>query len=152
MASTSSVREISDEAWDRKEFDWTGRSFYFVNCTFLLGNAIGLDNKLEQMNRDLRTSGYKVKNPMILVEYGKFKGRVMIEVEKKDQYDAQYHVYDVHTNCDTIVLYGGLSNLKKGVDRLREWVTSRRSMEPRQIFYLYQPDTGVTKTILFGLT
>ncbi len=152
MANFAQSREISDEAWDNRESEWTNRSFYFVNCIFILGNPIGLEGKLEQLNRDIKTNNYKVKNSMVLIEYGKMKARVMVEVEKKDQYDAQIHTYDVHTNCDTKIHYFAKGGISKGFDTLKERVAARRSRDPRQLFYMYQPSSTADKTILFALT
>jgi len=152
MANFAPSREISDEVWENKEHEWTGKSFYFVNCKFIFGNAIGLDGKLEALNRDLRTANYKVKNPMVLIEHGKFNGRIMIEVEKKDNYDSQLATYDVHTVCDTKIHYFTKGGVQKGFDFLKERVAARRSRDPRQLFYMYQPDSNAQKTILFALT
>lgn len=152
MANRAPSREISDEYWDRKEFEWTDKSFYFVTATFLFGKPLGLDGKLELLNREVRQAGYKIKNQMILIQHGKFKGRIMIEIEKKDQYDAQVQTYDTQTNCDTIIHYGGMSSLGKGIQRLKDRVAARRMMAPRLFFYMYQPDPNAQKTILFALT
>jgi len=152
MNSAGQTREISEETWDRKEHDWTGKAFFFVNVTFIFGNAVGLDTKLELLTREVKSNGYKIKSPMILIQQGKFKGRIMIEVEKKDLYDAQIQFYDTQTSCDTMVHLGGMTNLGKGIERLKERVASRRQMSPREIFYLYQSDPNASKTILFALT
>ena len=148
----ANIREISDDTWDRTEHDWSDKSFYYVSVTFLLGKPLGLDGKLEELNRDVRKGGYKIKNPMILIQHGKFKGRIMIEIEKKDLYDSQVFTYDPQTACDTIVHNGGISGLGKGIDRLRERVAARRISEPREIYYMYQPDPNSTKTVLFAIT
>jgi len=49
VPNITSSREIAEETWDRKEHDWTNKAFYFVNVTFILGKALGLDAKLEQL-------------------------------------------------------------------------------------------------------
>lgn len=152
MAAVSVSREISDEVWDRKEHEWTGKSFYFVTCTVIFGKPLGLEGKLEQLNREIRSNNYKVKNSMTLIEYGKMNARIMIEVEKKDQYDAQIHTYDVQTSCDTIIHYFTKGGIAKGMEYLKERVAARRSRDPRQMFYMYQPDPNAIKTILFALT
>ncbi len=151
-ANVISSREISDEVWDRTEHDWAGKSFYYVTAIFILGKALGLDSKLEQLTREVREGGYKIINQMILIQHGKFKGKIMIEIEKKDLWDAQVFTYDVGTSCDTVLHLGGLSNLGKGIERLKERVVARRMRDPREIFYLYQPDMNNPKIIVFALT
>ena len=152
MGNFAPSREISDEVWDNKEHEWTGKSFYFVNCIFVFGKAIGLDGKLEQLNRDIRANNYKVKNSMVLIEFGKMNARVMVEVEKKDQYDAQIYTYEVQTSCDAKIHYFSKGGISKGFDALKQQVAARRSRDPRQLFYMYQPNSSATKTILFALT
>ncbi len=152
MPAPNTTRGFEDDVWDRKEFDWTGKSFYFINFISLFGINFGLDKKLELLNREIRQNGYKIKNPMILVQYGKVKSRAMIEIEKPDRYDAQVQNYDIATTADTIIHYGGLSSLSKGVQKLKERVFSRRSMLPREIYYVYQPGANTEKTLLIGLT
>ncbi len=152
MASFAPSRDISDEVWDNKEHEWTGKSFYFVNCFFILGNAIGLEGKLEKLNRDIKTNNYKVKNSMVFIEYGKMNARIMIEVEKKDQYDSQVFTYDIHTSADSKVHYFSKGNMSKSFELLKERVAARRSRDPRQMFYMYQPAQGAPKTVIFALT
>ncbi len=152
MTNFAPSREISDEVWDKKEHEWTGKSFYFVNCLFIFGKSIGLAGKLEQLNRDIKANNYKVKNSMVLIEYGKMNARVMVEVEKKDQYDAQVFTYDIHTSCDSIIHYFTRGGVSKGFQFLSERVGARRSRDPRQLFYMYQPNPSSIKTILFALT
>ena len=145
---------FEDSAWDRKETEWTGKSFYSVPVTFLLGKPLGLGNKLEELNRELRQSGYKPVNSMVLIQFGKFKGRAMIEVPKKDTHDASICTYDIPTTVTTMVYKGEPLGIAKGFVKLKELVYSRRSMEARELYYLYIPSAGAGgyKTILFAIT
>jgi len=152
MPTGNLMRGIDDASWDRKEFDWTGKSFYFVNFISLFGIHFGLNKKLEILNREIRQNGYKTKNSMVLIQYGKVKARTMLEIEKPDRYDAQVQNYDIATNADTIVHYSGLASLAKGVEKLKERVYSRRSMMPREIYYVYQSEGNANKILLIGLT
>ncbi|MBM3329129.1 MAG: hypothetical protein FJY67_06615 [Calditrichaeota bacterium] len=152
MPPSSLTRAIDDSAWDRKEFDWTGKTFYFTTYLNLLGLPIGLPGKLEQLNRDVRTAGHKIKNPMVFIQVGKVKARAMVEIEKPEALDSQVFTYDIPTNVDSIVHYGGPSTLARGVERLKERVYSRRTMEPREIYYLYQDNPAENKMLLVGLT
>lgn len=139
--------------WDAREFDWTGKSFYFISGMNLFGKPIGIGDKFEQLMREIRKNGYKAKNNIILVQYSTFRGRVMIEIEKPDKYDAQIKFYDTQTTADTVLVHGGLSNLGKGVKRLRERVSVRRMIVPREIYYwlVAGPDKP-DQVVLFGIT
>ena len=140
--------------WDQKEFDWTGKSFYFIPITNLFYRPLGLGSKLEQLNREVRQGGYKTRSNIILIQYSPFKGRIMIEVEKQDKYDAQMTTYEIQTMADTIVYRGAFSLLGKGIKRLTERVVAKRGLEPRELYYMYEGEqvSGVYRTILFAIT
>jgi len=146
--------EIDESIWDRKEIEWTGKSFYFVPVTFLLGRPLGLGKKLEELNRHMRQGGYKPVNSMVLLQFGKFKGRAMVEVPKKDTHDANICTYDIPTTVTTMVYKGEPLGIAKGFDRLKELVYSRRSMAARELYYLYVPNAtaGNYRTVLFAIT
>lgn len=143
---------IDENVWDHKEFDWTGKSFYYIPITFVLGKPIGLGGKLEQLNREARAAGYKILNSRVLIQHASFKGRAMIEVEKQDQYDAQVVTYDDSLRVDTIVYKGSQSGLGKSIKSLTERVAAKRGMPPREIYSMYVSDSSAFKTIIFAFT
>ncbi len=146
--------KIDESFWDNKEHDWTGKSFYYVHFFAVFYNPIGLGGKLERLYREIRAGGYKVLENMALIEYGMFKGRAMVEVEKQDKYDANILNFDDKTTVDTSVYRGAPGKISEEIKRLSERVASRRGMAPRFIFYKYVPDKSaeVYKTILFAIT
>mgnify|MGYP000527650406 CR=1 FL=1 len=153
MPVTSQDRAFSESAWDSKEFDWTGKTFYFVTIIRIFGKSIGLGGKLEELNREVRRHGYRTLNNNILIQLGAFKGRIMIEVEKEDRYDAQVVTYEEQTTVDTIVIHQSRTSLSAGVKRLKERVFSRRAMAPREIYYWdVNAPGGEDCIVLFGLT
>jgi hypothetical protein len=145
---------FDDAVWDRKETEWTGKTFYFVPVTFLFGKPLGLGKKLEELNRQMRQGGYKPVNSLVLLQFGKFKGRAMVEVPKKDTYEANLHSYDIPTTVTTLVYKGDPVGIARGFDKLKELVYSRRSMAAREFYYLYVPNTtaGNYRTVLFAIT
>lgn len=145
---------FDDAVWDRKETEWTGKSFYSVPLTFLFGKPMGLGKKLEELNRQMRQDGYKPVNSMVLLQFGKFKGRAMVEVPKKDTYEANLHAYDIPTMVITMIYSGDPMGIARGFDKLKELVYSRRNMEAREFYYLYVPSVGAGgyKTVLFAIT
>lgn len=147
-------RPFDPASWDRKEFDWTGKSFYFVEFFNILGMPIGLGSKVEELNRELRKNGYKALSPMILIQHTSgLRGRVMIEVEKKDQYDAQVYTLDTQTSADCVAVLTGKSGLSKGIERIKQQVSSRRDMNPRMIFYwCVEGIDNPRNIVVFGLT
>ena len=145
--------KIDESAWDNKEFDWMGKSFYYVTFPCIFSNPIGLIGKLEQISRDARQSGYKIIGKMVLVEIGSFGGQAMIEVEKLDRYDANVINFDEKTTVLTVVYRGSPGKLSAGFKKLKEMVASRKGMAPRKIMYAYTPVAASSyKTVLFALT
>ncbi|MDP8237976.1 MAG: hypothetical protein P9X24_02715 [Candidatus Hatepunaea meridiana] len=145
---------INDAEWDNREHDWTGKSFYFLPLTYIFYIPLGLGSKLDSLNREARQAGYKILGKMVLIEHGMFKGRVAIEVEKLDNFDANRLDFDDKTKVYTMVYTGSPAQIGQGIKRLTERVVSRGAMSPRSIFYMYSPKTasGVYKTVIFALT
>lgn len=151
MADTMPDSRRSDESWHMKEFDWTGKSFYFVNYRNIFSIAIGLSGKLEQLNRDIITARYKKINSTIYVELGKSSCKIMLEIEKPLDYNAQVFTYDEPTVVDTLVVRGNQKQFAKGIQQLNERVYAKRETHTRQLFKVY--NTGnPDRHILIGLT
>ena len=149
MAST----QIDDATWDHREHDWTGKTFYFVPLISIFNKPLGLGNKIEQLNREVRQTGYKILDNMILIQFASFKGRVMIEVEKQEKMDAQILSFEEKTAVDTMVYCGSPGQMSESIKRLEERVVSKRGIAPRSIYYKFVSKTGREyKTILFAIT
>lgn len=145
---------VFDEAqWDMRDFDWTDKTFYFVPIISIFNKPIGLGSKLEQLNRDARQAGFNILGKMVLIQHGSIKGRIMIEVEKKDVLDANILHFEDKTSVDTIIYRGAPGGISKGVQRLVEWVASKRRIAPREIYYMYidKPDSSNYKTVIFAI-
>lgn len=146
------VKDFNPLDWDRKEFDWTGKSFYFVSLMNIFSNPIGLGGKLELVNRELRANGYRAISNMMLVEYKMFGGKVMVEIEKQDKYDAQVLTYDDKTTVETMVHTAASGGLSNAITKLKERTTSRRGMQPRALYYWPVQGVGSKTNILFSIT
>lgn len=153
MTAAVGSKGFEDAQWDRKEHDWTGKSFFFVTVPHILGKPIGLGKKLEDLNRQMRQAGYKPVNNLVWIQHGAGKGKAMVEVLKQDKYDANVLTFDTSTTAISLIYKGHPSGLAKGVRQLAELVVLRKSMEPREVYYLYvpYPDPANYKTILVGL-
>lgn len=138
--------------WESKEFDWTGKSFYFIPIMNVFGKPISLGNKLEELNRELRMNGYRTVNTMMMIEVAMFKGRIMVEVEKLDKYDSQVITFIDVTTAETIVHKGSTGSLGATVKRLQQRVASRRGMNPHHVYYWLVDGPGSEKAVLFAVT
>ena len=146
--------KIDDDIWDRKEHDWTGKTFYITKILTIFNIPLGLAGKLEQLNQDLSRAGYKIKTNMVLIEPGTFSSMAMIEVDKQNKYDANILHFDEQTNVETFVYKGPQNKVSGGMRQLAERVTSKRGMPPRKVMYMYTYSGSESKykTILFALT
>jgi len=135
-------------SWDRKEFDWLDKSFYFVTVTNLLGIPIGLGKRMELLMRDVRAAGHNIVNNSVYVQIGELKGKIMIEIETPELADAQVFTFDTPTSASTMVV-----NAKpaQAAVKLTERIVSKSGMKPRQIFYVYKAAGGSKNTVL-GIT
>lgn len=154
MIGGLAASRFDETTWDQKEHDWTEKSFCFVSTFNIMYKPVGLNSKLDALNTILRTGGYKPTNLMLLLEWGKFKGKLMVEVPKKDTLDASVLTFDDQTTATTAVYKGDPSGLGKAIKNLKEMVVSRKSLEPRAIYYLYMPggSPGGYKTVIFAIT
>ncbi len=137
--------------WEAKEFDWTGKSFYYVSLMNIMGKPLNLGGKMEELMRELRQNGYKMVSNIILVQYKTFGGRIMTEVEKQDKYDAQVAAYEMHLTVDTVVQPKG-KGLAPGIKRIRSRVTSKRTREPREIYYWPVDGASSERYVVFSFT
>jgi len=149
--TATQVAKFSEIAWESREFDWMGKSFYFIPIMNILGKPIGLGKKMVDLNNEVRRNGYKALSTMMLIQYSTFKGRIMIEVEKQDKYDSQVITYDDTTTVDTIV-HKGRGGLGSSVKRLQQRVASRRGMPPRTIYYWLVSGIGSERIVLLSFT
>lgn len=145
MSDTMPQHHAEESAWDRQEFNWLEKSFYYVTVTNLLGMPIGLDNKIEQLLRDVRAAGHKIVNNTIYVEIGEFKGKVMIEIKTPELADSQVLTYDTPTTATTMV---AKAKPAQAAAKLTEKIISNSGMKPRQMFYAYKPSGSEKSTVL----
>lgn len=145
-------KQFSESDWDMQERDWSGKCFYYIPITNVLGKPVGLTNKIMDITREARKAGYTIISNMILIEHSNFGGKIMVEVEKKDQYNANILTLDDGATVDTIVHRGPVSSVGQTIKKAKERVASRRSMQPRAIYYWLVTGIGSQKTVVFALS
>ncbi|MFH0764789.1 MAG: hypothetical protein V2A61_00050 [Calditrichota bacterium] len=148
----SNPKAFDASDWDAREFEWTGKSFYYISIINIFGKPFGLSEKLVDLNRELRQNGYRPLNNIVLIEHALFKGKIMVEVEKLDKYDDHLLTFEIQTTADSIVIHTGMSGLAKGVERLKQRIVNRRDMNPRGIYYWLVNSLGSSQIVVFGLT
>jgi len=135
--------------WDKKEFNWQGKTFYFVPVMNIFHHPIGLGDKLEQLNREIKKAGYKVACRNVIIEYSSFGGKAMIEIEPPNQFDANLLTFDDPTKVYALVHPAPAKELSKAVTILSERVSAKGGMDVRKVYYLYDPSGP--RTIVLGL-
>ncbi len=148
MSDKMPTPNAGESSWDKKEFDWQDKSFYFVSITTIFGVTIGLGSKLELLMRDVRKEGYKIVNNTIYIQTGALKGRAMLEIEPQELSDSQVTVFDTPTTTHCMVVAGGVG---PAVAKLTERVASKTGRKPNQLYYVYVPG-GSPKTTVLAIT
>ncbi len=154
--SSCDCPEIKDEDWHLKDFDWSGKYFYFVEVPHVLKVPLALDKRKAQLSEEISEKGYAVVNPeLILYQPGMFRGKLLLEIEDPEQFDAYVTRFD-DARIFTRVHRGGSGGLKKSVEELKAFTLDRAHVLPREI-YQWQvtcprcaPDRGGEKVVLFA--
>jgi len=152
MTAANASQIFSESDWDAQEHNWKGKSFYFIPYISLLMKITGPGRKIEQIRFESRKNGYKMLNNIILFEYTPFKGKVMVEIEKHDEYDAQVLTFEDDTSIDTLVHRGPISSVGKVVKRLAERVSGKRSRPPRSTYFWLVTGVGSERSVVFAIT
>ncbi|MDK9700675.1 MAG: hypothetical protein OEM52_11075 [bacterium] len=113
-----------DADFDGKEEDWNGRSFYWLSVTSVFGKPIGLEDAYSKIIMAPSKEGIQLLlNPRVLFQPGAFSSKVMIEIERPDNYSAQVVTTDTGKVFSSEAI-GEASQIKKVVDRMTQKVTN----------------------------
>ena len=148
--------EIDEQDWHLKEFDWSGKIFYFEDVPHFFNIPLGLDKKREAMEADIQQKGYEIVHAdMILHQPGMFKGRIFIEIEDPEQYDANVIQFE-NAQILTRVYKGSSAGIKSAIAELKAFCEDRTHLPPGAI-YLWRvtcpkcaSQRGGDITVLFG--
>lgn len=139
-----------------KDLDYTGKYFYFEDVPHLLGKPIGMGKKLSEMKHQIERKGYTMINPEIILHLsGSFSGRILVEIENPDQYDANVDFFE-NARILTRVYKGSLGGIKKGVGELVAYAEDRTHIGPSAIYYWHvscpicAKQSGSNKVVLFA--
>jgi len=148
--------EIEDQDWHLKDLDWSGKFFYFEDLPHFFNVPLGLEKKQEEMKAQIVRKGYSIVNEdMILHEPGLFRGRLLLEIEDPEQYDANVLQFE-NARILTRVHHGGSGGLKESLDELKAFTQDRTHVLPGAIYYWHvtcpkcAKERGGDKTVLLA--
>jgi hypothetical protein len=148
--------EINDQDWHLKDQTWNGKFFYFDTVRYLFNTPLSYDKTLAEMKRDIARKGYQFVNPdMVLNSPGMFQGRIMMEIQDPEQYDANVENVD-NARMLSRVCRGSRGNLGNAVEELRAFTQDRTHLDPIVMYYWYitcnkcSRTRGYEKTVLFA--
>lgn len=126
--------EINDRDWRLQDLDWSGKIFYFDYLPHILNAPLGFDKRLQDMKSQIGRKGYKCVNPqMVLYLPGMFQGRLLMEIEDPEQYDANVEIFE-NARILTRVHKGPSSRIGNTVEELKAFVQDRTHILPTIIY------------------
>jgi hypothetical protein len=154
--SSCNCPEIKDEEWHLKDFDWSGKFFYFVEVPHVLKVPLALDKKKNELSDEISEKGYTSVNPeLVLYQPGMFRGKLLVEIEDPEQFDANVTLFD-DARVFTRVHHSRTGSLKNTIEELKAFTLDRSHVLPREIYFWQvtcphcAPDRGGDKVVLFA--
>jgi hypothetical protein len=148
--------EIDEQDWHLKDTDWSGKIFYFEDVPHILGTPLGLEKKQDAMKADIQQKGYEMINPeLILHQPGLFGGRIFVEVQDPEQYDANVIQFE-NARVLTRAYKGPASGVKQAIAELKAFCEDRTHLPPGAIYLWHvtcskcASQRGGTIKVLFG--
>jgi hypothetical protein len=129
--------EIEDELWHLQDLNWSGKFFYFEYLYHFLKIPLGMEKRREEMFADIDRKGYQAVNPERVIHLpGMFQGRIMVEIEDPEQYDANVEKFD-NARILTRVHRGSRSGLRRSLIELQAFSQDRAHIPPGAVYYWY---------------
>lgn len=153
---TCQCPEIEYDKWHLQDMDWSGKYFYFEYLNHILRIPLGLEKQRDLMLAEIETKSYTAVDPqMILHLPGLFQGRILVEIEDPEQYDANVERFD-DARILTRVHTGPRSGLKRSLAELEAFTQDRTHILPIAVYYWYAScpvctkQTKLEKTVLLA--
>ena len=148
--------DVNDQDWHLQDQNWDGKFFYFEYVRHFFNVPLGYDKQLRAMKRDMARKGFRLVNAdMVLYQPGLFQGRLLMEINDPDQYDANVERFD-QARLLSRVHQGSRSGLKDALQELKAFTQDRAHLDPLIIYYWYTTCDkcakirGYEKTVLFA--
>lgn len=120
----------SPETWVNGEFEWGAKVFYFVPLPCLFGTPTKVFETVQRIRAEVETKGFEVpEDGMLLMEPGFLKGKLLLEIKRPKEYDANTVEHD-KAKVFSIVHEGPVKTSKESVKKLTEKIKSDKGMAP----------------------
>ncbi|MBD3166345.1 hypothetical protein GF324_07095 [bacterium] len=125
----------SVERWEDGEFEWENKNCYTVPLKVFFGKVQNLFESVQHLRAELESKGYVPKpESMLLMEVELFKGRLLMEIPKPDQYDAS--VVEIEkSKVFSTVHKGEFKTIGKTAKKLQQHVESQKGVKPTATYY-----------------
>ncbi len=130
------MSDITDpQQWEDGEFDWDAKFYYAVPVSILFGKVRNLFDAAQQLRAELASKGYEpYEEAKLLLEVEMFKGRLLINVPKPDQYDA--NIVEIEkSKVYSSVHHGEFKKIGETAKKLQGMVQSRKGVKPTATYY-----------------
>jgi bifunctional DNA-binding transcriptional regulator/antitoxin component of YhaV-PrlF toxin-antitoxin module len=148
--------EINDQDWHMKDQTWNGKFFYFEYVRHIFSFPMGFDVQVKKMKQDLAHKGYQLVIPdLVLHQPGMFQGRILVEIQDPEQYDANVEPLD-NARILSRVVKGSGARMGQALQELKTFTRDRTHLDPTVVYYWHTTckrcakTRGYEKTVLFA--
>lgn len=126
---------LDPSTWENGEFEWEAKSYYTVPLKCFMGKPSNLEEAVKQIRAEIATKGYDVPGESILLmEVGGFKGRLLLEIMRPQNYDASVTELE-RSKAFSTIHKGPLKTIKKTAKAFAEKVAQDRGVHPGSTYY-----------------
>ncbi len=121
--------------WEDGSFEWNVKTFYFVPLMVILSKPQKVFETAQRLRAEVESKGYTVKpDAIVLMEISAFKGRMMVEINKPDVYDASVYQLE-NSKMYTTVHHGPMKTVKQTANALKAHVESTKGVQPTTVYF-----------------
>lgn len=148
--------DIDDQDWHMKDMDWSNKFFYFDDLPHFFNVPLGFERVVGEMKNQIARKGYTMVNPDLILHLpALFQGKVLVEIEDPQQYDANIVPFE-NARILTRVYQGSRAGLKQAVEELKAFAQDRTHILPNAIYHWHitcaqcAKERGGEKTVLLA--
>lgn len=123
------------DQWEDGEFEWELKYYYSVPLSVFFGKPNKLFENANRLRAEIATKGYEPpEDAMMLMEVELFKGRLLMQVPKPQEYDAS--VVEIEkSKWFSAIHKGPFKTIKQTAKALTSKVESRKGVRPTATYY-----------------
>ncbi|MDP8206648.1 MAG: hypothetical protein P9L92_08310 [Candidatus Electryonea clarkiae] len=123
------------EKWLNGEFVWEAKSYYFISFMCIFGKPRKLFEAVQQLKAEIGSKGYIIPDEaMLLMETKLFSGRLYLEINRPENYDASVSEIEKSKVYST-VHRGPMKTIAETARTIKESITAKKGVPPTATYY-----------------